>query len=194
MKKSFSFYLVIFLMLLSPLTPQEKKLRVVAEKASIYLEPEKDSTVVGIVEKGNFLTLLSDKKIRDYWYYVSFRSEDSFITVSGFIYASTVEELLESSDKSKKAKMEKQEAVKEPEEIVYEIPLKIQVGLENANVRSKPNFEAEIIQQVESGITLLTALKVGEWYRVELPPDEEGIIVSGYIHQSTVQEIREKKT
>jgi len=194
MKKSFSFYLVIFLMLLSPLTPQEKKLRVVAEKASIYLEPEKDSTVVGIVEKGNVLTLLSNKKIRDYWYYVSFRSEDSFVTVSGFIYASAVEELLESSNKSKKAKIEKQEAVKEPEEIVYEIPLKIQVVLENANVRSNPNFEAEIIQQVESGITLLTALKVGEWYRVELPPDEEGIIVSGYIHQSTVQEIREKKT
>jgi len=181
-------------MLLSPLTPQEKKLRVVAEKASIYLEPEKDSTVVGIVEKGNVLTLLSNKKIRDYWYYVSFRSEDSFVTVSGFIYASAVEELLESSNKSKKAKIEKQEAVKEPEEIVYEIPLKIQVVLENANVRSNPNFEAEIIQQVESGITLLTALKVGEWYRVELPPDEEGIIVSGYIHQSTVQEIREKKT
>lgn len=194
MKKSFSFYLVIFLLLLSPLTPQGKKLMVIAEKASIYLEPEKESTVVGIVEKGNVLTLLSKEKIRDHWYYVSFRSEDRFLTVSGFIYASAVEELLESPSKSKKAKIEKQETGKEPEEIVYEAPLKIQVVLENANVRSKPNFEGEIIHQVESGITLLTALKVGEWYRVELPPDEEGIIISGYIHQSTVQEIREKKT
>ena len=192
MRRSLAFCLVILLFLFSPLMPQEKKLRVINENASIYLEPKKDSTVVGIVEKGNVLTLLSKEKIRDHWYYVSFHSEDRFINISGFIYASTVEEVLEFSKKTKKAKIEKQKVVEEQEEVVYESPLKIQVMEEHANVRAKPNLDGEIVHQVTSGITLLAVMKIREWYRVELPPDEEGIIISGYIHQSYVQEIRDK--
>jgi len=43
------------------------------------------------------------------------------------------------------------------------------------------------------GISLQAVGKAGEWYLVNLPPDEEGLIISGYIHQSFVQEIQEKK-
>ncbi len=192
MKKCVAFCLFASVLLFSPLVSQERRLRVTADRASIYLEPDRNSTVVEVVEKGALLTLLSRERIREHWHYVSFRSGDRFITVSGFVDVSAVEELFESPARGR-AKKQKESAIKEPEqpeEIVYETPLKVQVALENANVRSKPGFQSEIIHQVQAGITLLAVSRIGEWYRVELPPDEEGIIISGYIHQTLVQEIR----
>jgi len=70
---------------------------------------------------------------------------------------------------------------------------KIQVLLEKTNIRAEPDFTSEVIHQVQLGISLQAVGKAGEWYLVNLPPDEEGLIISGYIHQSFVQEIQEKK-
>ena len=70
--------------------------------------------------------------------------------------------------------------------------LKIKVIVDNANIRLKPNFESQVIQQVQLGIILQSLGKLKEWYRVNLPPDEDGIIISGFIHRDFVQEIQEK--
>jgi hypothetical protein len=79
------------------------------------------------------------------------------------------------------------------EEVIFESPKKIQVLLEKTNIRAEPNFTSEVIHQVQLGISLRAVGKAGEWYLVNLPPDEEGLIISGYIHQSFVQEIQEKR-
>lgn len=187
------------LLLSVPLLSQQKKLRVVDEKASIYLEPDEDSAVAESVEKGTILTLLSKDKIKELWYYVSFHSEDKYITISGFILASAVAEISESAKKAKEVKRKKRRSKKTAEEVEIQVakeatfdpPRKVQVILESANIRSNPNFESEIVRQIEKGITLLAVGKVGEWYRVDLPPDEEGIIISGFIHQTYIREIRE---
>lgn len=200
MKKTISLFLFLFILFSSPLLSQQKKVKVIDEKANIYVEPEKGSAVVEIVDRGTILTLLSKEKIREFWYYVSFRSLAQFITVSGFIHTSTVEEISVVQEDTKGKKKKRRETkktvpkvkIQEVKETVLDPPLKIQVILESANVRSAPNFESEIIHQVESGLSLLAVGRIGEWFRVDLPPDEDGIIISGFIHKTLVREIRKE--
>jgi uncharacterized protein YgiM (DUF1202 family) len=200
MKKTISLFLFLFILFSSPLFSQQKKVKVIDEKANIHVEPEKGSAVVEIVDRGTILTLLSTEKIREFWYYVSFRSQAQYITVSGFIHTSAVEEISvapeDTKGKKKKRRKTKKTApkvkIQEVKEIVLDPPLKIQVILESANVRSAPNFESEIIHQVDSGLSLLAVGKIGDWFRVDLPPDEDGIVISGFIHKTLVREIRKK--
>lgn len=199
MRKTILILFLATLLLSGALLSQQKKLRVIDEKASIHLEPDRESAVVERVEKGTILNLLSKDRIKESWYYVSFRSEDKYITISGFIHASAVEEISESVKKAKEEKRKKRKSRKTAEEVKIEVakevtfdpPKKVQVILESANIRSKPDFESEIVHQVDKGLTLLAVGKVGEWYRVDLPPDEEGIVISGFIHQTYIREIRE---
>ena len=199
MRKAISIFLLIFVLILSPLLSQQKKLKVIDEKASLYLEPEKDSAVVEMIARGAILTVLSKEIIKDSWYYVSFRSEDQSITITGFVRASAVEVISEGQKerkgqkKGKKSKKTAQKVqIQETKEIVYDTPKKIQVILESANIRLEPKFESEIVHQMESGLTLLAVGKIGEWFRVNLPPDEDGIVISGFIHETLVREVREK--
>jgi len=199
MRKTILILFLSTLFLSIPLLSQQKKLRVIDENASIHLEPDKDSAVAERVEKGTVLTLLSKDRIKELWYYVSFRSEDKYITISGFILASAVEEISESVKKAKEEKRKRRKSrktagevkIEVAKEVTFDPPRKVQVILDSANIRSNPNFESEIVHQIEKGLTLLAVGKVGEWFRVDLPPDEEGIIISGFIHQTYIREIRE---
>ncbi len=190
MKKPIVAFIFVFLLFLSPLLPQENKLLVVAGRTGVYLDSDINSPIIDIVGKGTILNLLAAEKIQELWYYVSFYSEERFIKVSGFIHASSVEMVYEIPEIIEE---EKEEPTEKTEEILFEYPKKIQVILEKANVRVEPDFKSEIIRQVQLGIRLQSIAKLGEWYLVNLPPDEEGIIISGYIHQSFVQEIPEEK-
>jgi len=190
MKKPIVAFISVFLLFLSPLLPQENKLLVVAGRTGVYLDPDINSPIIDIVGKGTILNLLATEKIQELWYYVSFYSEERFINVSGFIHASSVEMVYEIPEIIEE---EKEEPTEKTEEILFEYPKKIQVILEKANIRVEPDFKSEIIRQVQLGIGLQSIAKLGEWYLVNLPPDEEGIIISGYIHQSFVQEIPEEK-
>lgn len=190
MKKPIVAFISVFLLFLSPLLPQENKLLVVAGRTGVYLDPDINSPIIDIVGKGTILNLLATEKIQELWYYVSFYSEERFINVSGFIHASSVEMVYEIPEI---IEAEKEEPTEKTEEILFEYPKKIQVILEKANIRVEPDFKSEIIRQVQLGIGLQSIAKLGDWYLVNLPPDEEGIIISGYIHQSFVQEIPEEK-
>jgi len=136
------------------------------------------------------------EKIREDWYYVSFYSEKKFINFTGFIRASAVEVMREVPEVEEGEKEKPKKQLKElevVEEVLFESPKNIQVLLEKTNIRAEPDFTSEVIHQVQLGISLRAVGKAGEWYLVNLPPDEEGLIISGYIHQSFVQEIREKR-
>lgn len=198
MKKTIFMSVLIFLLFLSPLLSQEDKMMVIAIRASIYLDPDVESPIIETAERGAILNLLSAEKIREDWYYVSFYSEKRFINFTGFVHASAVEMMYEVPEiKEKEKEKEKPaEQIKELEvieEVLFESPKKIQVILEKTNIRAEPDFISEVIHQVQLGISLQAVGKAGEWYLVNLPPDEEGLIISGYIHQSFVQEIQEKK-
>jgi hypothetical protein len=193
MKKAIFMFVLIFLLFLSPLLPQEDKMMVIAVRAGIYLDPDLESPIIETVERGAILNLLSKEKIRKDWYYISFYSEEKFLNFTGFIHVSAVEEMHEVPEvKEKEEPAEKIKELEVIEEVLFESPRNIQVLLEKTNIRAEPNFISEIIHQVQLGISLQAVGKAGEWYLVNLPPDEEGIIISGYIHQSFVQEIQAK--
>ena len=195
MKKTIFMSVLIFLLFLSPLLPQEDKMMVIAIRASIYLDPDVESPIIETAERGAILNLLSTEKIREDWHYVSFYSEKRFINFTGFVHASAVEmmyEVPEIKEKEKKKPAEQIKRLEVIEEVLFESPKKIQVMLEKTNIRAEPDFISEIIHQVQLGISLQAVGKAGEWYLVNLPPDEEGLIISGYIHQSFLQEIQEK--
>lgn len=70
-----------------------KKLIVVANKAQIYLEPDQKSRVIATLNKGDILTLSSDRKFRRIFNYVYFTSQNTGCTKSGYILDSLVDKL-----------------------------------------------------------------------------------------------------
>jgi hypothetical protein len=73
----------------------DKKLRIAAESAPIYLQPDGSSAVIDTLERGSVLSLLSSRRIRKNWYYVCFKSEKTGATKSGYVLDSAVELLFD---------------------------------------------------------------------------------------------------
>jgi len=69
--------------------------------------------------------------------------------------------------------------------------IKLRVNVESANIRLKPTIESTVISKAPLGAILESEEKVGSWYKVNLPPDESGFVVSGYIHESIVEVVGE---
>jgi hypothetical protein len=91
--RSFILVVSLFIFLSGPLLSQSKKLRVTAETASIYLNPDEGSFVVATVKKGTIMTLRNARKFKRTWYQVLFLPEKSKTTKSGYIHDSSVEQL-----------------------------------------------------------------------------------------------------
>lgn len=185
---TFIISLFLIVLLTPPLLAQGSKLRVIADRAYIHVDPDINSPVIEVVEKGDVLTLLSKRKIKDIWHYVSFFSGRRAVIVSGFVFSSAVEaiEVVPEAAEAEKAKPEARR------EVEFEISREIEVILEQANVRAEPDVAGEILQQVQLGTVLLSTAKAGEWYKVKLPPDEQGNILTGYIHRSFVKALGEE--
>ncbi len=88
------FFIIIFFSFLSgPLLPSGKKIRVIAEKANIYFKADKTSLIVETVAKGTILTLQDIGKVKKIWLKVYYASEESGMTISGYILDALVEKL-----------------------------------------------------------------------------------------------------
>lgn len=73
----------------------EKKIRVSADYARVYLQPNDGSTIIETLERGHILSLLYSGKMRKIWYYVCFKSEKTGLTKSGYVLDSAVELLFD---------------------------------------------------------------------------------------------------
>ncbi|MFX0198012.1 MAG: SH3 domain-containing protein [Candidatus Hodarchaeota archaeon] len=71
--------------------------------------------------------------------------------------------------------------------------IELRVTVSMANIRSKPTTLSEVLTQVTKGTVLNSDLREENWYRVILPPDDEGIERIGYIHNSIVEEVETPK-
>jgi hypothetical protein len=63
------------------------------------------------------------------------------------------------------------------------------VNVPKANVRSQPNLQSQVIAQFSMGMVLEVLEMVGDWYHINLPADEQGLVRSGYIHINIVEEV-----
>jgi outer membrane protein W/SH3-like domain-containing protein len=68
---------------------------------------------------------------------------------------------------------------------------KVSVKVPRANIRLMPTTKSSIIHQARSGVELKHVAKTGNWHRVNLAPNKEGIVLAGYIHHNIVDEIFE---
>lgn len=84
---------ILFSFLTGPLLSSGKKVRVIAEKANIYFKADKNSPIVDTVAKGTVLTLHETGKVKKIWLYVSYASDESGMTKSGYILDALVERL-----------------------------------------------------------------------------------------------------
>jgi hypothetical protein len=84
--------------------------------------------------------------------------------------------------------------------IVFWLPLiaaaqeaqhKLKIKAEMAFIRLQPDVKSQAIGRVSSGTVLDLLSKKGEWYRINLPLRKGGMLLSGYIHQSLVEEIED---
>jgi hypothetical protein len=66
---------------------------------------------------------------------------------------------------------------------------KVRIIVESANVRLEPTPDSKIMTTVPMGAILTVSFQKGEWFMVELPQNAQGITVTGYLHQSTVEVI-----
>ena len=89
--------LVIFSLVIQPgeMVSFDKKLRVSADYARVYLQADDASAVIETLEQGHILSLLYSGKVRKTWYYVCFKSERSGQTKSGYVLDSAVELLFD---------------------------------------------------------------------------------------------------
>ena len=67
---------------------------------------------------------------------------------------------------------------------------KVRVKVASANVRLKPALDAIVVGRARQGEVLAFEKKTGDWYLISLPPDEQGNVVTGFIHSSVVEEVK----
>lgn len=70
---------------------------------------------------------------------------------------------------------------------------RLKVKAEAAFIRLRPDSKSQAIGRVSSGTVLDLLSKEGEWYRINLPLRRGGTLLSGYIHQSRVEEVEDKE-
>lgn len=69
----------------------------------------------------------------------------------------------------------------------YSQEAKIRIVKEDAVLRLKPNNESIEIRKLPIGSEFLVEEPLGEWITIKLPPDKDGIIITGYVHNSYVE-------
>jgi len=71
---------------------------------------------------------------------------------------------------------------------------KVRVIKKDAELKLKPNNESLTIMNLPIGGEFDIEETIGEWVRVKLPPDKDGIVVTGFIHTSNLEFKLEPKT
>ena len=64
---------------------------------------------------------------------------------------------------------------------------RVRIIVESASLRLEPQPDSKIVTSIPMGAVLDFTLQSGEWFLVELPRNQQGITITGYLHQSHVE-------
>lgn len=67
--------------------------------------------------------------------------------------------------------------------------LRIRIKVNSANLRLKPGLQSTVIGSAKQGQVFDVLRKEADWYFIQLPPDAQGNVISGYVHSSVVEEM-----
>lgn len=76
--------------------------------------------------------------------------------------------------------------------IVSASETKVRVAVDAADIRLNPDMTGTVITTVPLGAVLEVKDKKGDWFEVNLPPDDRGFVRQGFIHASLVEVLAEK--
>ncbi len=149
LKVRFGWASLLFLALASPLFSPVKEVRVTAQRALVYAEPDRTSARLEVVERGTVLTLFQQTKVKQVWYYVTFSSPRYGSRISGFIHESAVELVTDEPVAAPKMEPEKPpakaaEVVKPPIEQPPPQPAKVKE--EKKEPEKPPAKAAEVVK------------------------------------------------
>ena len=65
--------------------------------------------------------------------------------------------------------------------------IKLKVVAAMANIRSMPDLESRVVGTASAGKILESDERIGDWFKVDLPPGQDGKKITGYIHVQTVE-------
>ncbi|HLP58929.1 MAG TPA: SH3 domain-containing protein, partial [Candidatus Deferrimicrobium sp.] len=71
--------------------------------------------------------------------------------------------------------------------------MQVKIIEKQCDIHEKPDFKSNILMQVNTGTLLEVKEKTGEWYHVFLPRKNTGAETTGWVFQSQVEEVKEKK-
>lgn len=60
----------------------------------------------------------------------------------------------------------------------------VRIIKQNAVLRIKPKNSSVVIKKLPLGVLLNVADEQDEWLKIKLPPDEDGFVLTGYLHRS----------
>jgi hypothetical protein len=66
-------------------------------------------------------------------------------------------------------------------------PRQVRVLIDNANIRTRPELDAEVLDVAAKGTLFDVIEKAGSWFTIKMGEDETGKAVYGYIHESMVE-------
>ncbi len=63
----------------------------------------------------------------------------------------------------------------------------VRVIKENSVLRIKPKDDSVVIKKLPLGVLLDVEEESGDWLKIKLPPDEDGFVLTGYLHRSCAE-------
>jgi outer membrane protein W/uncharacterized protein YgiM (DUF1202 family) len=173
MRQTKIFFIIITLLFsygFASSSAESVKIKIIADKANVYLEPSENSVVMDTVEKGEVLEISETGESTGEWYNVSYESIKWGTRMSGFVKSSMTEILTE-------------KLIDDEVDIGIEssVVLVIKEGLV---LRLKPNENSLALKNIPPGAKLNVEESMGDWLKINLPPDKDGIVITGYIDRS----------
>jgi len=66
----------------------------------------------------------------------------------------------------------------------------VRIIIDKTKVRLTPSQSGQIIATLSFGTVINAVGTTGDWYAVEIPATQEGVIISGYVHKDNIQFVK----
>lgn len=97
------------------------------------------------------------------------------------------------TEKAEPIKRIKEDVIETAEQIDHKIQKLIRhvrISIDKTKVRLTPSQSGQIIATLSFGTVINAVGTTGDWYAVEIPATQEGVIISGYVHKDNIQFVK----
>lgn len=159
---------MLIVTVVSAAADQEQQAEIMVPRARVRLQPDLNSDVIRVLDKGTVLTIVGESGD---WYNVLLPKDESGFVVAGYIHKQLVKLVTGAV----------------PAPTARALPDRVRVIRENSALRSAPEDGAPIVREIPLGMVLRCQAQTGDWYKVELPSPAGGEATPAYIRRDLVE-------